>query len=156
MNITLTLIGQMLTFAVFVWFIKKYLWVPILTMMEDRQKRIADGLAAAERGQHDKELAEQRVRERLQEAKQQAAGIINDAQKRAGQIVEEAKAAAVTEGKRIKESAQAEIAQEINRAQEQLRKQVAALAVAGAERVLDKEIDPAVHKAALDELAAQI
>lgn len=156
MNITLTLIGQILTFAVFVWFIKRYLWVPILTMMEDRQKRIADGLEAAERGQHDKELAEQRVRERLQEAKQQAAGIINDAQKRAGEIVEEAKAVAVTEGKRIQESAQADIAQEINRAKEQLRKQVAGLAVAGAERVLEKEIDPAVHQAALAELAAQI
>jgi F-type H+-transporting ATPase subunit b len=156
MNITMTLIGQMLTFAVFVWFIKRFLWEPILTMMEDRKKRIADGLEAAERGQHDKELAEQRVRERLQEAKHQAAGIINDAQKRAGQIVEEAKATAVTEGKRIKEAAQAEIGQEINRAKEQLRKQVAGLAVAGAERVLEKEIDPAAHKAALVELAAQI
>lgn len=156
MNITATLIGQILTFAVFVWFIKAFLWEPILKMMEDRKKRIADGLEAAEQGHRDKELAQQRAKDRLHTARQEAAEIINQAQKRAGEIVEEAKTAARDEGERIKVLAQEEIDQEVNRAKEKLRHQVAVIAVSGAEKVLSKEIDAKAHNAALEELAAQI
>lgn len=156
MNLTATLIGQMLTFAVFVWFVKAFLWEPILKMMEDRKKRIAEGLEAAERGHHAKELADQRAKERLQKAKQEAADIINRAQKRSAEIIEEAKANAREEGERIKLFAEEGIQREVNRAKEELRQQVAALAIAGAEKVLEKEVDVQTHKAALQELAAQI
>ncbi len=156
MNITLSLLGQILAFAVLVWFIKAVLWEPMLHMMEARKKRIADGLEAAERGVHEKELAEQRARERLHEAKLEAAEILNQAQKRAGEIVDEAKTHAHDEGERILSAARAEIDQEINRAKEQLRHQVAALALKGAERVLEREIDAQAHGKVLDELAAQI
>jgi F-type H+-transporting ATPase subunit b len=156
MNITLSLIGQILAFAVLVWFIKAVLWEPMLNMMEARKKRIADGLEAAERGLHDKELAEQRARARLHEAKLEAAEILNQAQKRGGDIVDEAKTHAHEEGERIVGAARAEIDQEINRAKEQLRRQVAALALEGAERVLEREIDAQAHGKVLEELAAQI
>ena len=156
MNVTATLFGQILTFAVFVWFVKAFLWEPMLKMMEERKQRIADGLAAGERGQRAQELGEQRAKGRIAESKQEAAEIINSAQKRASEIVDEAKESARQQGARIKAAAQDEIAQEINRAKENLRLQVAALAVAGAEKVLQKEIDARAHSAALDELAAQI
>jgi F-type H+-transporting ATPase subunit b len=156
MNVTATLIGQILTFAVFVWFVKAFLWEPMLKMMEERKQRIAEGLAAGERGQRAQELAEQRAKDRIAKSKQEAAEIIGSAQKRATEIVEEAKESARQQGERIKATAQDEIAQEINRAKENLRLQVAALAIAGAEKVLEKEIDAEVHRAALDELAAQI
>lgn len=156
MNLTATLIGQILTFAVFVWVIKAYLWEPMMNMMEERKKRISEGLAAAERGQHEKELAEQRAKDRLHKARQEAAEIVNQAQKRGTEIVEESKVAARDEGERIKTLAQEEIEQEVNRAKEKLRQQVGAIALAGAERVLAKEIDAKTHSAALEELAAQI
>jgi F-type H+-transporting ATPase subunit b len=156
MNVTATLIGQILTFAVFVWFVKAFLWEPMLKMMEERKQRIAEGLAAGERGQRAQELAEQRVKDRIAKSKQEAAEIISSAQKRATEIVEEAKESARQQGERIKATAHDEIAQEINRAKENLRLQVAALAIAGAEKVLEKEIDAEAHRAALDELAAQI
>lgn len=156
MNVTATLIGQILTFAVLVWFVKAVLWEPMLKVLEDRKRRVADGLEAAERGQHEHELAEKRAKERLQEAKQQAAEIISQAQKRAGEIVEDAKASALDEGERIKASAQADIDQERNRAKEQLRQQVASIALAGAERILEREIDAAAHRAVLEELASEI
>lgn len=156
MNVTATLIGQLLTFAVLIWFIKAFLWEPILNALEDRKKRIAEGLAAAERGMHEQELAQQRAKEELHEAKKQAAEIIAQAQKRSAEIVDEAKQAAVEEAERIKTAAQAEIEQEINRAREQLRAEVAAIALAGAEKILEREIDASAHKKVLDELAAQI
>ncbi len=142
MNMTATLIGQILTFAALVWFINRFLWGPLTRMMADRSKRIADGLAAAERGQHEQELAEKRAMEVLHGAKGQAAEIISQAQRRAGEIIEEAKNDARGEGERLLQAARAEIDQEVNRAREQLRSQVASLAVAGAERVLAREIDP--------------
>lgn len=156
MNITATLIGQILVFAVLVWFIKGVLWEPMLKVLEDRKRRIADGLAAAERGQHEQELAEQRARERLNEAKQQAAEIISMAQRRANEIIEEAKTDARTEGQRLKDAASAEIEQETNRAREHLRKQVASLAIAAAEQVLEREIDAQEHEAVLTKFAAQL
>ncbi len=156
MNITATLIGQMLTFAVFVWFTMRFVWGPLTRVMEERNKRIADGLAAAERGQHDQVLAQERAKQVLHEAKEQANEIIGHAQKRAAEIVEEAKQDARTEGERIVTAARAEIEQEVNRAKEELRRQVALLAVAGAEKILERELDASTHAKLLDELAGQI
>jgi len=156
MNITATLIGQILTFAVLVWFIKGVLWEPMIKVLEDRKRKIADGLEAAERGQHSQELAEQRAKERLLEAKKQGAEIINQAQKRASEIVDEAKVAAREEAERIKQGAQADIVQETNRAREQLRQQVSKIAVQGTERLLEREVDEKANAKLLDELAAQI
>ncbi|MDZ7752250.1 MAG: F0F1 ATP synthase subunit B [Gammaproteobacteria bacterium] len=156
MNVTATLFGQMLTFAVLVWFIKGVLWEPMLKALEDRKKRIADGLAAAERGLHEKELSEKRAKDLLHEAKDQANEIINNAQKRAGEIVEEAKDQARAEGDKLKSAAKIEIEQEGNRVREDLRKQVAVLAVAGAEQILKQEVDAAKHNAMLEKLAAEL
>ncbi len=156
MNVTATLIGQMLTFFVLVWFVWRFLWDPMTQMMEDRKKRIADGLAAAERGKHEQELAEQRAKEVIHEAKDKAAEILAQAQKRASEIVEEAKDAARAEGDRLKAAAHAEIDQEVNRAKEHLRGQVVTLAVAGASKVLSKEIDEKSQDALLQDLVAQI
>lgn len=156
MNINLTLIGQMVAFAVFVLFCMKYVWPPILAAMAERAEKIADGLAAADRASHDLELAQEKAVERLKDAKAEAAGIVDAANKRATQIVEEAKHQAIAEGDRLKEAAQAEIDQEVNRAREQLRGQVAALALAGAEQVLAAEIDQSRHTALVDKLAAEL
>lgn len=156
MNITATLFVQMITFALFVWFTMRFVWRPLTGIMEERNKRIADGLAAAERGQHEQELAEQRAKETLHEAKERASEIVNQAQKRANEMVEEAKTEARTEGERLLTAAKAEIEQEVNRAREQLRAQVAVLAVDGAERVLKREVDANAHNQMLDELVSQI
>ncbi|NIP73910.1 MAG: F0F1 ATP synthase subunit B [Gammaproteobacteria bacterium] len=156
MNITATLIGQMLTFAVFVWFTMRFVWGPLVRIMDERNKRIADGLAAAERGQHEQQLAEKRAKETLQEAKDKASEIINQAHKRANEMVEEAKDGARSEGERLLAAARTEIDQERNRAREQLRGHVVTLAVAGAERILEREVDAGKHRQLLDELAAQI
>lgn len=156
MNINLTLIGQSITFALFVWFCMRYIWPPIMTALEARRKEIADGLAAAERGQHAHELAKQRVAEHIKEAKGQATDIVAQAQKRAGEIVEEAKSDAKVEAERIVCGANAEIEQEINRARESLRQDVVTLAIAGAEKVLKREVDKEVHASALNDLAAQL
>lgn len=156
MNVTATLFGQILTFAVLVWFINRFLWGPLTQMMEDRRKRIADGLAAAERGKHEQELAEKRAAEVVHEAKEQAAGIIAQAQKHANEIVEEAKDTARSEGERLKASAQSEIEQEVNRAKENLRGKVVSLSVAGASKVLAREIDEKSQEDLLKDLVAQI
>jgi F-type H+-transporting ATPase subunit b len=155
-NINLTLIGQMIAFVCFVMFCMKYVWPPILAAMAEREKKIADGLAAADRASHDLELAKEKAVERLKEAKQEAAGIIDAANKRGIQLVEEAKASAVVEADRVKIAAKAEIEQETNRAREQLRGQVAALALAGAEKVLGASIDQKVHAELVDKLAAEL
>ncbi|HFD87294.1 MAG TPA: F0F1 ATP synthase subunit B [Gammaproteobacteria bacterium] len=156
MNITATLIGQMLVFTVLIWFIKAVLWEPMINMLEDRKNRIADGLAAAERGAHEQELAQERARESLQEAKQQAAEIINQAQRRSNEIIEEAKNAAVEEGDRLKAAAQAEIEREVSKAREALRKDVSSVALQGVEKILGKEVDASAHSKVLEELASQI
>lgn len=156
MNINLTLIGQAISFAFFVWFCLKFVWPPIMNALNERKKRIADGLAAAERGAHEKELAEKKAAEILHNAKQQAQDIINQAQKRASEIVEESKDTARTEGERIIAAANAEIEQEVNRAREQLRGQVVSLAVAGAGKVLKREIDAKANEDLLKDLVAQI
>lgn len=156
MNINATLIGQAISFAFFVWFCMKFVWPPIMSALEERKKKIADGLAAAERGKHEQELAEQRAKEVIGEAKQEASNIIAQAQKRASEIVEEAKETARTEGERIVASANAEIEQEVNRAKEHLRGQVVSIAVAGAGKVLNREIDDKAHDDLLKDLVSQI
>lgn len=156
MNITATLIGQMIVFILLIWFIKKFLWVPMLTMLEDRQKRVADGLAAAERGEKQQELAEANAADALKEAKDQASDIIGQAQRRASEIVDEAKVDAVAEGDRIKLAANAEIDQEVNRAREQLRKEVSDIALQGVRKVVGKEVDATSHSKILDDLIGQI
>ncbi|HWQ95126.1 MAG TPA: F0F1 ATP synthase subunit B [Gammaproteobacteria bacterium] len=156
MNITVTLFAQMLAFALLIWFVNKLLWGPLTAMMEARQKRIADGLAAAEKGKHEQELAEKRAKELLHTAKNQAAEIISQAEKRASEIIEESKGQGRAEGERIIVGARAEITQELNRAKEALRGQVVSIAIAGAEKILAREIDPKTHGDLLNQLSARI
>jgi F-type H+-transporting ATPase subunit b len=155
-NITATLIGQMLTFAVLIWFVKGVLWQPMLRMLDQRKKRIADGLAAAERGLKEQQLGEKRAMEILHDAREKANEVIALAQKRASEIVEEAKETGRAEGGRMVAAAQAEVEQELNRAREQLRREVIALALKGAEQILMREVDPAQHRAMLERLAADL
>ncbi|MEM7254483.1 MAG: F0F1 ATP synthase subunit B [Pseudomonadota bacterium] len=156
MNVTLTLVGQMLTFLVLVWFVMKFLWGPVLKALEDRQKKIADGLAAAEEGLHAKERAEAEVAGELQKARAQAQELIGQAQRRHDEIVEEAKSAARVEGERLLTAARAEIDQERNQAREGLRKEVVEIALAGAEQLLGREVDKSAHNDLLDGLARQL
>jgi len=155
-NFNATLIGQMITFGLLVIFTMKYVWPPIMKAMQDRQKRIADGLASAERGVREQELAAAKSTETLKLAKREAAEIIAHAQKRANEIIEQSKTDARFEGERQLAAAQAEIEQEMNRAREHLRNQVIDLAVAGAGRVLKQEVDASAHAQLLDDLVAQL
>lgn len=156
MNITATLIGQSITFLIFVLFVMKYVWPALLSVMEAREQRIAEGLESAERADKDLELAKQKASQQLKEAKQQAASIVELANKRASQVVEEAKEQAAVEAQRIKDLAQAEVDREIARAREQLRGQVSVLAIAGAEKILGSTIDASAHNAMLNQLAAEL
>lgn len=156
MNINLTLIAQLVSFAVFVWFTMTYVWPPLVKAMDERKAKIADGLAAAERGQHEQELAQHRATEYLHAAKQQSAEIKANAEKQAAVIIEEAKDKAKQEGARQLVAAQAEIEQETNKAREALRAKVAELAILGAERILRKEIDAEAHKDIVESVAKQI
>jgi len=156
MNINATLIGQAIAFFLFVVFCMKYVWPPILHALEERKKKIADGLAAAEHGKHSQLLAEERAKELLREAKEQAGEIITRADKRATEIVEVAKDDARAEGGRMLTAARAEIDQEVNRVKEDLRGQVVSIALAGASKVLGREVDEAAHAELLDKLAAEI
>jgi len=155
-NFNATLIGQMITFGLLVLFTMKYVWPPIIQAMQERQKRIADGLASAERGVREQELAKTKAAQMLKEAKQQAADIVAQAHKRANEIIEQSKQDARTEGDRQLLAAKAEIEQEVNRAREHLRSQVVSLAVAGAGKVLKREVDEAANAAMLDDLVAQL
>ncbi|MGV6806362.1 MAG: F0F1 ATP synthase subunit B [bacterium] len=156
MNINLTLIGQIISFLFFIWFCKKFVWTALISMMEERAQKIADGLDAADRASRDLELAQEKAVEQLKEAKAQAAGIIEQANKRANQIVDEAKDQAEVEAGRIKAAAEAEIEQEINRAKEELRSKVATLAIAGAEKILQSSVDENANRQLVDGLAAQL
>jgi F-type H+-transporting ATPase subunit b len=156
MNINWTLIGQSVTFGVFVWFCWKYIWPPIITAMRERQEAIAEGLASSERAAKDLELAQDHAADQLREAKGEAQQIIEQARGRANQMIDEAKNDAREEGERIKEAARAEVEQEVNRAKEVLRGQVAALALVGAEKVLGTTIDADKHGDLLDQLAADL
>jgi F-type H+-transporting ATPase subunit b len=154
-NINLTIIGQMIAFLVFVAFCMRYVWPPILAAMEERQQKIADGLAAADRASHDLELAQKEAVDRLSEAKKEAAAIVDAANKRAATVVDEAKAAAVVEADRVKDLASAEVEREKAQAREQLLSQVSTLAIAGAEKVLGAEIDADKHAALLEQLVKE-
>lgn len=156
MNINATLIGQSIAFFFFVWFCMKYVWPPLMDALKQREKKIAEGLAAADRGKHEQQLAEKKAKTTLQDAKSQAADIVNLAQKRANEIVEEAKNDARTEGDRLIEAAKGQIEQETNRARETLREQVGGLIIAGAEKVLAKEIDAAAHQDVVEQIASKI
>jgi F-type H+-transporting ATPase subunit b len=145
MNINFTLIAQAITFAIFIWFTVKFVWPPLLNAIEKRQKEIADGLAAANEGKMSLEVASKKNAEALEQTKQKSSEILGQAEKRASQIIDDAKVAANTEAERIKSSAQSEIEQEINRAKEDLRGQISNLAIAGAEKILEKEIDKKAH-----------
>jgi len=155
-NINLTLFRQMVTFAMFVWFCMKFVWPVIIEAMEEREKKISDGLDAADRAMRDLETAKNQASDQMKEAKQEAAGIVDQANKRANQIVDEAKQQAIAEGDRLKAAAQADIEQEINRAKEELRASVAGLALAGAEKVLEASVDDKANRALVDKLASQL
>jgi F-type H+-transporting ATPase subunit b len=155
-DINATLIGQAIWFAIFIWFNMKFVWPPLQKAIGDRQKQIAEGLAAGERGKHDLELASQRAQEILRSAKVQAQEIIGQADKRAAQTVDEGKEAAKQEGAKLVAGAQAEIEQEIARAREALRAQVAMLVVSGASKILEREVDPKTHAQLLQSLAAEL
>ena len=156
MNVTLTLVGQMLTFLVLVWFVMKFLWVPVLKVLEDRQKKIADGLNAAEEGVQSREKAEIEITSLMKEARERANEVIAQAQRRGDEIVGEAKVEARLEGERLLNAARAEIDQELNQARESLRKEVAHIAIAGTEQLLRREVDKTVHADLLEGLAEQL
>lgn len=156
MNIGLTLFAQALAFAGLIWIIATKIWPPLLRAIEERQQKIAEGLAAADNAQKNLAQAQDQANEALKEARVKANEIIEQAHARATQIVEQAQTEAQAQAGREKDVAQAEIAAASNRAREELRAQVASLAVAGAEKVLRREIDPSAHRALLDELATQL
>lgn len=156
MNINATLIGQAIAFFLFVMFCMKYVWPPIMHALQERKKKIADGLAAGERGKHEQQLAVERAKDILREAKDQAGEIITRAEKRANEIIDEAKSQAREEGSRLLTASRAEINQEINRAKEDLRAQVVTLAMLGAGKVLQREVDAKAHAELLNQLTAEI
>lgn len=156
MNINMTLIGQTIAFAIFVWFCIKFVWPPISNALHERQRKIADGLDAASRASRDLELAQEKADATLRESKEQASQILEQANKRSSQMIEEAREQARAEGERIVASARAEIDQEVQRAKDELRAQVSHLAVSGAERVLEASVDEKAHRKMLDKLAAEL
>lgn len=156
MNINLTLIGQAISFAIFVWFCMKFVWPPVIAALEERSKKIADGLEAANRASRDLELAQEQATKTLRESKEQAAEIIEQANKRANQIIDEAKEQALTDGKRLRDAAQAEIEQDVVRAKEALRAQVSALALTGAEKILGASVDVKAHSEIVEQLAKEL
>ena len=156
MNINLTLLAQAITFALFIWFTAKFIWPPLVRAIETRQKQVAEGLAAAERGKQDLQQAAERTEAMLKEARDKAQEIMAQAERRASQIVEEAKVAASEEGSRLVVAAKAEIDQEVSRARETLRQQVASLAVAGAEQILRREVDQKTHADLLASVQSQL
>ena len=156
MNINLTLIVQMLVFIVLIWFTMKFVWPMILGPMEERSKKIASGLAAAEKGQQELAQAHQRSDEIIREARERANQIIDQAQHRANEMIEHAKGAATAEGQRLVESAKQQIELEASHAREALRREVATIAMSAASKVLEREIDPRAHADLLSKLATQI
>jgi F-type H+-transporting ATPase subunit b len=156
MNINATLLGQMIAFAILIWFTVRFIWPPVLAAIEERQKKIADGLAAADKGARSLEEAREQIAGMIKDARAQAADILNQANKRSTEMVEEAKGEARKEGERLVTAARAQIQQEIGQAREALRREVAALAVAGAKQILEREIDSKTHADLLDKVAKQL
>ncbi len=156
MNFNYTLIGQLLAFILFVWFCMKYIWPPMMQALEDREKEISDGLDAASRGKRELEEANIKKEDILQDAKKEAAELVNQANQRANQIVEDAQSTAGEEAERIKVSAQSDIEQSTKRAREELRSEVATLAVAGAEKILNSEIDKKKNSELINKLSKEL
>jgi F-type H+-transporting ATPase subunit b len=152
----MTLIGQSIAMIVFVWFCMKFIWPPIMTAIEDRQKEIADGLAAAEKGQQSLDKAKAEADDIVADARKQATSILDQANARANEIVAEGKSEGVRERDRQLAAATSEVEQEMNRAREELRGQVSAIAVASAEKILQREIDQKAHEDILSKLAAEL
>jgi F-type H+-transporting ATPase subunit b len=156
MDLNATIIGQSIAFFIFVWFCMKYVFPPVNAILEERQKKIADGLEAADRAHRDLNLAQNRAADELREAKVKSAEIIDLANKRASQIMDDAKDKAREEGQRLINGAKAEIDMEIQRAREALRAQVAAIAIAGAEKILETSIDQAANEELVKKLASEL
>jgi F-type H+-transporting ATPase subunit b len=155
-NLNATLIGELIAFAVFVLFCMKFVWPPLMSAIEERQKKIADGLAASERADKDLQIAQEKAKEQLKEAKHQAADIIEQAKKRAAEIVESETQRANQEREKIVAAGQAEVEAERNRVKEELRQQVATLAIVGAERILARQIDAAAQSDIVEKLVAEL
>jgi F-type H+-transporting ATPase subunit b len=155
MDINLTLLGEMITFAVFIGFTMKFVWPPLMNIMEDRRKKIADGLAAGEQGEKALEVANIQVKEQLLQVKAEAAAILEKASQRAGHIVEEAKSRAREEGDRLLKIAEGEIDQAYNTAKESLKQEVSKIAIAGAERILQREVDKASNDQLIKEMMSE-
>ena len=156
MNINATLIGQTITFFLFIWFCKKFVWPPMVNAMQERQNQIADGLAAAEKGQEAEEMAKKEAAQVISNAKTQASEIIASAEKRGNAVVDEAKTAATSEKDRIISAAKSEVEQEVHTAREELRTHVSSIAIAAASKIADKEIDEAAHAGLIDDLVQQM
>jgi len=156
LNINATLLGELIAFIFFVWFCMKFVWPPIMGAIEERQQKIADGLAASERGEQDLELAQKKATDQLKEAKSQAAEIIEQAKKRGSQIVDEETQRGHSEREKIIAQGYSEVEAERNRAKEELRKQVATLAIAGAEKILEREINAAAQSDIVEKLVAEL
>ena len=156
MNMNVTLFAEAATFAAFIWFTARFIWPPMMRAIEQRQKMIADGLAAGEQGRRDLEAAAKRADAEVSGARSRASDIVAQAEKRATQMIDEAKSSAKAEGEREKVAARAEIEQEVSRAREMLREQVASLAVAGAEKILRREVDAKAHADLLDGIKQQL
>ena len=156
MNLNLTLIAQAITFTVFIFITVKFIWPHMLRAIEARQKTIADGLAAGEEGKRSLELSSRQAEEQVRKARERATEVLAQAERRAAQLIEESKLAARTEGERELAAAKAEIEQELSRAREQLRDQVAMLAVAGAEKILRREVDSRAHGQMLEDIKRQL
>jgi len=155
-SINATLIGQMITFALLVWFTMKYIWPPLINSLDERKKKIAEGLAAAERGREEMDLAQKKAKGVLKDAKEQSSEIVNLAQKRANELVEESKDNAKKEGDRLILAAKAQIEQEIQQTKESLRREVAALAVSAAEQILNAEIDKNKHQELVNKISNKL
>ena len=156
MNINLTLFAQAITFFAFILFTARFVWPPLMRAVEARQKQIADGLAAAEEGKQSLELSAKQADQEIAKARARAAEIMAQAEKRVSQMIEEAKLSAREEGNREKTAAKAEIEQEVSRAKEALRSQVSLLAIAGAEKILRREVDAKTHAALLQAVQAEL
>ena len=156
MNINLTLLAQAVSFAIFIWFTAKFIWPPLMRAVEARQKKIADGLAAAEQGNRSLKDAEVRIQALEREARAKAQTILAETEKRSTALIEEARTNAKEEGGRLLAAAKAEVSQEVERAKVALRDQVAMLAVAGAEQILQREVNATVHADLLNRLRAQL
>lgn len=156
MEINATLIGQAIVFLILIWFTVKFIWPPLTRAIEERQKKIAEGLSAAERGQKDLEDAKSRADAIIREARERANQIVDQASRRSNEIIESAKTAASQEGERLVAAARAEVAVEVSHVREQLRREVGQLVVRGASRLLEREIDPKTHAQLLDNLAKEI